>query len=238
MYIPRLRRISDVLNEIRAEDPETDVSHYVIKELLKTGKITSMKYGNAWLVNLDELYAYFIDGTTKPFAEPEIDEKEGKMARLATSGELFTEFFIGDEKTIIRKPNLRRFAMENGIEHYVYEKAWLINREQFLKALNPKNIQERYALPRIRHKQTAVRLWNSEHPDKLIDKHIVEICVLDERVFFYKRENTWLINYDQLEVVISKYMETHAYIPRAERKARNIKAGRGITREKQLNIKR
>ena len=238
MYIPRLRRISDVLNEIRAEDPETDVSQYVVKELLKTGKITSMKYGNAWLVNLDELYAYFIDGTPKPFAEPEIDEKEGKMARLATSGELFTEFFIGDEKTIIRKPNLRRFAMENGIEHYVYEKAWLINREQVLKALNPKNIQERYALPRIRHKQTAVRLWNSEHPDKLIDKHIVEICVLDERVFFYKRENTWLINYDQLEVVISEYMETHAYIPRAERKARNIKVGRGITREKQLNVKR
>ena len=238
MYIPRLRRISDVLNEIRAEDPETDVSQYVIKELLKTGKITSMKYGNAWLVNLDELYAYFIDGTPKPFAEPEIDEREGKMARLATSGELFAEFFIGDESTIIRKPNLRRFAMENGIEHYVYEKAWLINREQFFKALNPKNIQERYALPRIRHKQTAVRLWNSEHPTNPIDKHIVEVCVLDERVFFYKRENTWLINYDQLEIVIAEYMQSHAYISEDERARLGIKIGGGITREQLRKMKR
>ena len=232
MYIPRLRRISDVMNEIREEDPETDVSQYVIKELLKSGKITCMKYGNAWLVNLDELYSYFIDGTSKPFAEPEIDAKRGKMERLATSGELFTEFFIGDERTIVRRPNIRRFAKENGIEHYVHEKAWLINREQILKALNPKNIQERCDLPRIRHKKTAVRLWNTDHPDRQIDKNIVGVCVEDKRVFCFKRENTWLINYDQLETVIEEYMETHAYIPWTKRKELGIKLRAGYTREK------
>ena len=238
MYIPRLRRISDVLNEIRAEDPETNITYSAIKELLTTHKITSMKYGNAWLVNLDELYSYFTDGVVREFAEPEVSRTRGKMERLATSGEIYTMFFVADENTIVRKPNLRRYARDNGIEHYVYDEAWLINYEQFLKDLNPKNMTERYALPRMRQKQAAVRLWNSEHPDKLIDKHIVEICVNDERVFYYKRENTWIINYDQLEVVIAEFMETHAYIPRAERKERNITIGRGITREKQSKAKR
>lgn len=39
-------------------------------------------------------------------------------------------FLAEDEKTIIRKPNLRYFARDNGVEHYVYEKAWVINYDQ------------------------------------------------------------------------------------------------------------
>ena len=237
MYIPRLRRINDVIHEIKAEDPETNVTYSVIKELLATHRITSMKYGNAWLVNLDELYSYFADGIVKEFSEPEITKASGKMERLATSGELHTLFFVNDENTIIRKPNLRRFAKDNGIEHYVYDKAWLINYEQFLKALNPKNMTKRYALPRMRQKNAAVRLWNSEHHNRLIDKHIVEICATDERVFYYKRENRWIINYDQLEQVIAEYMETHTYIPKNERKKLGVEIGFGTTREQLYKIR-
>lgn len=58
MYIPRLRRISDVLKEIKTADPKTAVTFCVIMELIKNNKITAMKYGNSWLINLDELYAY------------------------------------------------------------------------------------------------------------------------------------------------------------------------------------
>lgn len=238
MYIPRLRRISDVIAEMRTEDPETAISQYVIKELIALEKITSMKYGNAWLINLDELYSYFIDGTVREPEEAEVDKNTGRMARLATSGEILRTFLAGDESTIIRKPNLRRFARDNGIELYVYEKAWLINREQFFKALNPKNITQRYTMPRLRQKASAVRQWNSEHPDEIIDKHIVELCVLDERVFYYKRNNTWVINYDQLEMVIVEYMAHHAYIPEPERKRLGIKLGRCFTREKQAKMKR
>ena len=238
MNIPRLRRISDVIAEMRTEDPETAISQYVIKELIALEKITSMKYGNAWLINLDELYSYFIDGTVREPEEAEIDKNTGRMARLATSGELLRTFLAGDENTIIRKPNLRRFARDNGIELYVYEKAWLINREQFFKALNPKNIKQRYTMPRLRQKASAVRQWNSEHPKTIIDKHIIELCVLDERVFYYKRDNTWIINYDQLEIVIAEYMANHAYIPNSERKKLGIKCGCGITREELLQMKR
>lgn len=59
MYIPRLRYINDAVNEIREEDPESPVTYDLIRALIEDGKITKIKYGNAWLVNLDELYLLF-----------------------------------------------------------------------------------------------------------------------------------------------------------------------------------
>lgn len=56
MYIPRLRRLSDVIAEIKAEDPKSQVTRSFLLFLLKKKKLTPMKYGNAWLINLDELY--------------------------------------------------------------------------------------------------------------------------------------------------------------------------------------
>lgn len=56
MYIPRLRRISDVINEMKKADPESIITYYTIIKLIEVGKLTALKYGNAWLINLDELY--------------------------------------------------------------------------------------------------------------------------------------------------------------------------------------
>lgn len=58
MYIPRLRRISDVLKEMKENDPNTAMTFCLIMEIIKSGAITTMKYGNSWLINIDELYAY------------------------------------------------------------------------------------------------------------------------------------------------------------------------------------
>ena len=58
MYIPRLRRIPDVVKEMRASDPESVITYALIKELIKQKKLTAIKYGTAYLVNLDELYFY------------------------------------------------------------------------------------------------------------------------------------------------------------------------------------
>ena len=56
MYIPRLRRISDVIKYVKEKDPESIITYYTIIKLIKVGKLTALKYGNAWLINLDELY--------------------------------------------------------------------------------------------------------------------------------------------------------------------------------------
>ena len=59
MYIPKLRRINDVIKQIRADDEQPEISWYLIQHLTKTGKLTAMKFGNSWLINLDELYDFF-----------------------------------------------------------------------------------------------------------------------------------------------------------------------------------
>ena len=55
MYLPRLRRIADVLNEVKQVDPDTCLTRCMLIELMKQGVITPLKYGNAWVVNMDEL---------------------------------------------------------------------------------------------------------------------------------------------------------------------------------------
>lgn len=62
MYIPRFRRINDVLKEMKGTDPNTAMTLCLLMELIKSEKITSMKYGNSWLINIDELYAFLKGG--------------------------------------------------------------------------------------------------------------------------------------------------------------------------------
>jgi len=69
MYIPRLRRISDVINEMKKADPENIITYYTIIKLIEVGKLTALKYGNAWLINLDELYCV-LGG--KPYEEDNV----------------------------------------------------------------------------------------------------------------------------------------------------------------------
>lgn len=57
MIISRLRRISDVITEMKQNDPNTAITDYVIRCFINEGKLTQIKYGNSWLINIDELYA-------------------------------------------------------------------------------------------------------------------------------------------------------------------------------------
>ena len=59
MYIPKLRKKEHVINEIRKLDENTCVTTYLINTLVKKGEITKIDYGNAHLINLDELADFF-----------------------------------------------------------------------------------------------------------------------------------------------------------------------------------
>jgi hypothetical protein len=59
MYVPRFRRIETIVKEIKKVDPDTALNWRMIKQLISQGEITKMKIGNAWLVNIDELYSIF-----------------------------------------------------------------------------------------------------------------------------------------------------------------------------------
>lgn len=59
MYVPRFRRIETIVKEIKKVDPDTALNWRMIKQLISQDEITKMKIGNAWLVNIDELYSIF-----------------------------------------------------------------------------------------------------------------------------------------------------------------------------------
>lgn len=59
MYIPRLRKIPHAVREIKEQDKNSAITEYLLQELIRQGELSQMKYGNAWLVNLDELAYYF-----------------------------------------------------------------------------------------------------------------------------------------------------------------------------------
>lgn len=59
MYIPKLRKQETVVKEIKKLDPNSAVTTYLIQCLIKEGLISKIHYGNANLINLDELAEFF-----------------------------------------------------------------------------------------------------------------------------------------------------------------------------------
>ena len=143
------------------------------------------------------------------------------MKRLVTSGELQRMFLAEDERTIIRRPNCRKFCLDNDIFMEIHEKAWLIEIKPFMAKINPRKLKQHYDLPKMRNIRQCVRLWNNTHKrfGQMIDKHTVERCIKDKRVFAYHYGNRWIINYIQLEKVITEFFEKTDYkIRRLKRK--------------------
>ena len=60
MYIPRLRKKDNIMKIVKEIDPNTALSECLIDQLVKDNKITSIRYGNACLINLDELQGILI----------------------------------------------------------------------------------------------------------------------------------------------------------------------------------
>ena len=59
MYIPKLRKKDKVINDIRKIDPNTALTTTLIIKMIRKGEISKIDYGNAQLVNLDELAEFF-----------------------------------------------------------------------------------------------------------------------------------------------------------------------------------
>ena len=59
MYLPRLRKLSDAYDEIKRLDPETALTCRQLRSMADRRDLTILKYNNAWVVNMDELFAHF-----------------------------------------------------------------------------------------------------------------------------------------------------------------------------------
>ena len=143
------------------------------------------------------------------------------MKRLVTSGELQRMFLAEDERTIITRPNCRKFCLDNDIFMEIHEKAWLIEIKPFMAKINPRKMKKHYELPKMRNIRQCVRIWNNTHKrsGQMIDKHTVERCIKDKRVFASHYGNRWIINYIQLEQDIAEFFAKTDYkIRRLKRK--------------------
>ena len=199
MYIPRLRRISDTLNEIKRLDPQSVLTRHFIEELIHKKEITALKYGDAWLINLDELYHYLT--VQKEDYEPQ--ENSYPLPRqMVSSGEIFRLFIENDKGTIVRRPNLRRFVKANGIRYFVNELGrWVIDGQDFLAKVNPKNINFNVDMPRMRFHDDSVRKFQKRHPNVRIPLSKLEECFQSDNVFKTLNGRRWVLNYDEFEQI-------------------------------------
>ena len=83
--------------------------------------------------------------------------------KYVTSGYLHRLFVEKDEGTILRRPNIRRFAMQYGVPCEQHEKAWLIDFDAFMKAISPKEYQPQRGAIRIRSIDNALKEYNKKH---------------------------------------------------------------------------
>lgn len=127
-----------------------------------------------------------------------------EMRDLISSGDLMRLFLEGDPNTIIRRPNVRRFAQENGVKHIICNGKWLIDYKEFFKKVNPRRIRRTATMPRLRCLRDCVTQFNKDYPNRKIDKATVSRYMKSKLVTRYFHGNTWFINYDELEKVLLK----------------------------------
>ena len=124
--------------------------------------------------------------------------------KLVTSGYLQRLFFRHDEGTILRRPNIRRFAEQHNIYYEIHEKAWLIDYEAFMKAIAPKEYPWQSDMDRIRKIDDAIKLYNENHIEE-VDTDTIEKCLTSGKIFHYRYWDQVIVNYAELACELFLY---------------------------------
>lgn len=68
--IPRMRTAAKVVSEIKALDPDSEITEYWVRQLIKSGTIPVVRAGCKALVNLDDVVELLSAGVTLMKPEP------------------------------------------------------------------------------------------------------------------------------------------------------------------------
>lgn len=79
---PRMRTISEAVSEIRAQDPQTAVTAYRVRQLILTGSLPSVRAGNKYLIDLDILLDYLKNPQSDRFKQITSENEAGKIRRI------------------------------------------------------------------------------------------------------------------------------------------------------------
>lgn len=113
-----------------------------------------------------------------------------------------------DEETIFRKRNIIKFTTTHNVLHHKVGNCYLIDFEDFMKTINPLKINKSYPIPRIRTVESATKEYNRIHKPR-ITHHVVADCLkkYKDEISYLKSERQYLINYDELEKQLIKFMK-------------------------------
>lgn len=78
--VPRMRTIDQCVAYFKEQDPETIMTRYRIRTLIKEGTIPHVMCGQKYVVNLDKLIEYLSGPASEPEKKPE--PKRVKIRRL------------------------------------------------------------------------------------------------------------------------------------------------------------
>ena len=126
--------------------------------------------------------------------------------RFVTSGYLQRLFAEQDKQTILRRPNIRRFALQYNVPCEQHKKAWLIDFDAFMKAITPKKYPVQEGVPKVRRIENALKEYNASHKQKATMDD-VKACLKRGNVFYYSYWDRGIVNYDELEMELKKYIK-------------------------------
>ena len=86
--IPRMRTAAKIVAEIKALDPDTEMTEFHIRQMAKDGTVPVVWAGRKALINLDDVLDLMRQGMTRP-----TEEAAPAAPPAITAGQLF--FFIG-----------------------------------------------------------------------------------------------------------------------------------------------
>lgn len=67
--IPRMRTVGEAALELKKLDPNTAVTEYHIRRLVKSGKLPRLKAGKKYLINFDALLDYLAQPCEEVYVE-------------------------------------------------------------------------------------------------------------------------------------------------------------------------
>lgn len=139
--------------------------------------------------------------------------------KLVTSGTIQRWFAKADKGTIVRRPNLRRFAHDNNIRYMIVRGKWLIDGEDFMRKVNPRGITETAPMPILRCLRDCLNMIIEKHGVD-IDKHDIERAIASGKVSAYHYgQKKWILNYDEVEKEVLWELE---HCPRKKVKKKDL----------------
>ena len=79
--IPRMRTATKLVAEIKALDPDTEMTEFHIRQLAKDGAVSVVWAGRKALINLDDVLDLMRQGTARPTEE--MDRTSGGIRRIS-----------------------------------------------------------------------------------------------------------------------------------------------------------